>query len=130
MDAGGKKLKLAIWDTDAALIILLRAWKYDEYSKVYQVCDCWGWSSWEDLHAHFLHQQYLSHVIMMLYLSLFFSGFRIICQLCLTISVPMWWVVDGSTVNVGLWDTAGQEDYNRLRPLSYRGADIFLIMLI
>lgn len=36
-------------------------------------------------------------------------------------------VVDGSTVNLGLWDTAGQEDYNRLRPLSYRGADIFLL---
>ncbi|KAH7682211.1 Small GTPase superfamily Ras-type protein [Dioscorea alata] len=36
-------------------------------------------------------------------------------------------VVDGSTVNLGLWDTAGQEDYNRLRPLSYRGADVFLM---
>ncbi|KAF5474478.1 hypothetical protein F2P56_006373 [Juglans regia] len=36
-------------------------------------------------------------------------------------------VVDGSIVNVGLWDTAGQEDYNRLRPLSYRGADVFLL---
>ncbi|KAI5555526.1 hypothetical protein POPTR_019G092300v4 [Populus trichocarpa] len=36
-------------------------------------------------------------------------------------------VVHGSTVNLGLWDTAGQEDYNRLRPLSYRGADVFLL---
>ncbi|KAH9788746.1 hypothetical protein KPL71_010973 [Citrus sinensis] len=36
-------------------------------------------------------------------------------------------MVDGRTVNLGLWDTAGQEDYNRLRTLSYRGADVFII---
>ncbi|KAM7255968.1 hypothetical protein ACFE04_011709 [Oxalis oulophora] len=36
-------------------------------------------------------------------------------------------VVEGTTVNLGLWDTAGQEDYNRLRPLSYRGADVFVL---
>ncbi|KAI3711171.1 hypothetical protein L2E82_41056 [Cichorium intybus] len=36
-------------------------------------------------------------------------------------------VVGKSTVNLGLWDTAGQKDYNRLRPLSYRGADVFLL---
>ncbi|KAM1018921.1 hypothetical protein ACFX13_041087 [Malus domestica] len=36
-------------------------------------------------------------------------------------------LLDGQTVNLGLWDTAGQEDYNRLRPLSYRGADVFLL---
>ncbi|GMH02960.1 hypothetical protein Nepgr_004799 [Nepenthes gracilis] len=36
-------------------------------------------------------------------------------------------IVDGRLVNLGLWDTAGQEDYNRLRPLSYRGADVFLL---
>ncbi|XWS26829.1 hypothetical protein CRYUN_Cryun26dG0063600 [Craigia yunnanensis] len=34
---------------------------------------------------------------------------------------------DGSIVNLGLWDTAGQEDYSRLRPLSYRGTDIFVL---
>lgn len=36
-------------------------------------------------------------------------------------------MVDGRKVTLGLWDTAGQEDYDRLRPLSYPQTDIFLI---
>lgn len=36
-------------------------------------------------------------------------------------------VVDGIPVSLGLWDTAGQEDYDRLRPLSYPQTDVFLI---
>lgn len=36
-------------------------------------------------------------------------------------------MVDGRPVSLGLWDTAGQEDYDRLRPLSYPQTDVFLI---
>lgn len=35
--------------------------------------------------------------------------------------------VDTIQVSLGLWDTAGQEDYDRLRPLSYPQTDVFLI---
>jgi len=38
-------------------------------------------------------------------------------------------VVDKKTYSVTLWDTAGQEDFDRLRPLSYPGTDIFLICI-
>ena len=36
-------------------------------------------------------------------------------------------MVGGQTINLGLWDTAGQEDYDRLRPPSYPQTDVFLI---
>lgn len=31
--------------------------------------------------------------------------------------------VDGNEYNMTLWDTAGQEDYERLRPLAYPGVN-------
>jgi small GTP-binding protein len=35
--------------------------------------------------------------------------------------------VDGKAIELSLWDTAGQEDYDRLRPLSYPESDVILI---
>ncbi|XP_025098113.1 ras-related C3 botulinum toxin substrate 1-like isoform X2 [Pomacea canaliculata] len=35
--------------------------------------------------------------------------------------------VNGELYELGLWDTAGQEDYDRIRPLSYPGTDVFLL---
>ena len=34
---------------------------------------------------------------------------------------------DREQVELALWDTAGQEDYDRLRPLSYPDTDVILM---
>jgi len=36
-------------------------------------------------------------------------------------------IVETHAINLGLWDTAGSDDYNTLRPLSYPGTDVFII---
>jgi small GTP-binding protein len=36
-------------------------------------------------------------------------------------------MVENQQINLQLWDTAGQEDYKKLRPLSYPQTDIFVI---
>ncbi|XP_018614313.1 rho-related GTP-binding protein RhoG-like [Scleropages formosus] len=35
--------------------------------------------------------------------------------------------VDGRTISLNLWDTAGQEEYDRLRTLSYPQTNVFII---
>lgn len=35
--------------------------------------------------------------------------------------------IDGKPVELALWDTAGQEEYERLRPLSYNNSHVILI---
>ena len=37
-------------------------------------------------------------------------------------------MVDNTQYTLGLWDNAGQEDYDHLRPLSYPGTDIFIVV--
>jgi small GTP-binding protein len=36
-------------------------------------------------------------------------------------------IVDGKTVHLGLWDSAGREDSDRFRPLMYPQTDIFFV---
>jgi len=36
-------------------------------------------------------------------------------------------MVDDQPINLGLWDTAGSEDYDGLRPLSFPQTDVFLV---
>ena len=36
-------------------------------------------------------------------------------------------MVENRPLSLGLWDTAGQEDYDRLRPLSYPKTDCFVL---
>ena len=35
--------------------------------------------------------------------------------------------LDGEQVELTLWDTAGQEEYEKLRPLSYNQSDVVLV---
>eukprot|EP01125_Pyxidicula_operculata_P007703 TRINITY_DN2608_c0_g1_i1.p1 TRINITY_DN2608_c0_g1~~TRINITY_DN2608_c0_g1_i1.p1 ORF type:complete len:320 (+),score=88.07 TRINITY_DN2608_c0_g1_i1:102-1061(+) len=34
---------------------------------------------------------------------------------------------EGRNISLGLWDTAGQPDFEKLRPISYKAADVFLL---
>ena len=36
-------------------------------------------------------------------------------------------MIGGEEITIGLFDTAGQEDYDRLRPLSYPQTDVFIV---
>lgn len=44
-----------------------------------------------------------------------------------TLAVPNYSLDTCAEIDLALWDTAGQEEYDRLRPLSYPGADLILV---
>jgi len=49
------------------------------------------------------------------------------CSSCRTDNYTANIEVEGRVYNVSLWDTAGQEEYDRLRPLSYPQTDCFML---
>jgi len=46
---------------------------------------------------------------------------------CIYYDFAVYGTIGGEPYNLSLRDTAGQEDYDRLRPLSYRQTDVFLV---
>ncbi|EFE35435.1 uncharacterized protein ARB_05477 [Trichophyton benhamiae CBS 112371] len=65
-----------------------------------------GWCVWEDESSQRIHTGLLPYM---------FENYVTDCR------------VDGRSVQLALWDTAGQEDYERLRPLAYSKAHVLLI---
>ncbi|KAF4258977.1 hypothetical protein LV164_006054 [Aspergillus fumigatus] len=78
----------------------------------------WGWSLWEDQFTECIYTWLFpnSNVLRFQhYVPTVFENYVTDCR------------VDGRSVQLALWDTAGQEDYERLRPLAYSKAHVILI---
>src|SRR3989338_3770564 len=63
------------------------------------------------------------------FLTYFFCGFFFCNRYVLTVfdNYSTNIMVDDKPINLSLWDMAGREDYDRLRPLSYPQTDLFFI---
>lgn len=87
------------------------------------------WNRRKNLYADFVYNRQFSRricadCVRSILLENYASFYVFLCRFD-NYSAPM--VVDQISVSLGLWDTAGQEDYDRLRPLSYPQTDVFLI---
>ncbi|RHZ74435.1 Rho GTPase [Aspergillus turcosus] len=78
----------------------------------------WGWCLREDQFTECIHAWLFSNSNLFdfqHYVPTVFENYVTDCR------------VDGRSVQLALWDTAGQEDYERLRPLAYSKAHVILI---
>ena len=77
--------------------------------------------------SHFLHNQQISLGVCSYGKSLTFThpGLTLSVQVFDNYAVTV--MIGGEPYTLGLFDTAGQEDYDRLRPLSYPQTDVFLV---
>ena len=99
------------------------------------MCSGWRWCRWKNLHADFLYPKQISYYLHT------YGNIKIKVIIYLHINFAQFWhlfwqvyenyihnlLVGGETISLGLFDTAGQEDFDRLRPLSYPNSDVFLV---
>ena len=83
----------------------------------------------------FVFSPFCNVILLISFLLCILSLYPVLCY-CILCGACLVQVFDNYVVNLtagdrnielGLWDTAGQEEYDRLRPLSYANAQVFLI---
>ena len=103
------------------------------FKNLLSVCCGWWWSGGENMSSHILHHQQIS-IGVRSYGETWTQNFvtewpgnHIGTMLQVFDNYAVTVMIGGEPYTLGLFDTAGQEDYDRLRPLSYPQTDVFLV---